>query len=547
MTPPRLAAQMSLLWGLRLRLATSSLRSASPLLATLAGAIATIGLTVAAGQGAYAVLGHPAVLADPPLRRFLALLLGFLASTMWIVWPALTAGVDDAAELSRFALLPISRRRVFLASVLAGLVEPRVLPLWGALVGGTAALVEPGIGSAAVAAVGLLTLGLCSVAWGRVGLHLLLNLLRQRRSAEAIGGGLLALLFLTTLVPPPDLSWLSSLGSAVPRIDRSLLDGATALFALLPTGGWAAALLLDERGHRLAAVAVLAYTGIATVVGYQLALRLLERFHRAAGRALPQSVPPAARTRAYEGPSMALVLADRELNDVLSNPRVRVMAAMPFLLAILLQLSGARALAGIVAGARADAWLLGGLVSYAALLVAGGLGQNVFGYDGAGIRLLLATPRPLETVLRAKNAVHSGIAMTVGAFATAFYALRVGQPSTSLAVLALFQCAWQSVLLVAAGNVLSVLAPRRFHASLRRRDRPPAATLAATMILAAVTVAPWTLAVRRFDGATPTAGVWAVFAALLFGAMLFWQVSVRLAVRLAERRRPEMVQALVRE
>jgi ABC-2 type transport system permease protein len=266
-----------------------------------------------------------------------------------------TASIDDAAELSRFSLFPVTPKRLFLASVLAGLVEPRTLPIWGALLGAASGLHEAAHVRWTVALPATIALALCSVVWGRVGLHLLLNVLRSRRSAETLGGGLLVMLFGAAFVPPPDLSWLRDFDATAPQVDDALLQGSIDLFTLLPTGGWGTALFFDAARLRGWIPVALLYLALAIVVGYVLAYWLLARFHRRAGRALPQRIDEEKRRQTYQHQSLARVLVERELRDLWLNPRTRMTLALPFFLAILLKLVGARALAMEFIGPLTDA------------------------------------------------------------------------------------------------------------------------------------------------------------------------------------------------
>jgi ABC-2 type transport system permease protein len=88
--------QLSLLWGMRALVVTNRGKGAGPL-STLIG---TLGLAASGGGvsiGVYKLFAHPAVAGAPLLELFLFQLLGFLVAVMWIMWPIVTAGVDDSA------------------------------------------------------------------------------------------------------------------------------------------------------------------------------------------------------------------------------------------------------------------------------------------------------------------------------------------------------------------------------------------------------------------------------------------------------------------
>lgn len=545
---PGLVAQLSLLWRLRWDLARGASGSGAGAIPGLAGMVVLLFGAVTLAVGTRALLLSDEVLENPSLERFLVLLVAFLAGTMWVTWPVVTAGVDDAAELSRFALFPISSGRLFLASVLAGLVEPRTWILWGALLGAGSAMASAHGTSPLVVVVATLLLAVWGVSWGRAGLHLLMNVLQNRRSAEAMGGGLLVMLGLSALVPPPDLSWVSGVSAGqLGALDGALIAGGTIVFTLLPTGGWSWALLGSATDRPWVTWCALGYLVSTALIGYGLALVLLERFHRRAARALPQQVAAAPRRSGFGEGTVARVLVERELRDALLNPRVRLMLALPFFLAILLKLVGARALATAALGPQADAWLFGGIASYGALVLGAGLAQNAFGYDGGGATLLLGAPVSPGLVLRAKNVVSGGLALASTAAVLAFSLVYVGLPAPPVVVIIIVNALFQVLLLTAVGNVLSILFPMRFHASLRRRDRPPAATVGIGLAAASAAVLPGSLLLHLAQPETPGVGSIILLAVLAGAAALLWRASLGLAVSLLERRRPELLRSVGRD
>jgi ABC-2 type transport system permease protein len=389
------------------------------------------------------------------------------------------------------------------------------------------------------------SLSLCSVIWGRVGLHMLLNVLRSRRSAETLGGGLLVMLFGAAFVPPPDLSWIRDFNTAAPVVDDALLRGAIDVFTLLPTGGWGTALFFDANRQRRWVPAAFLYLIIAIVVGYILAYWLLARFHRRAARALPQRVEETKRAHPFRHTSLNRVLIERELRDLWLNPRTRMTLALPFFLSILLKLVGARALAAEFVGPLADAYLIGGVASYGAFVLAAGFSQNAFGYDGGGAQLLLLAPVQPRDVMRAKNLVHGGVALTLCLVLIAFYAIYIAIPPPWMLLLAVSNAAFQVLLFVALGNLLSILAPRKFHPSLKRRDRASALATSVGLGAASLAVMPALFVVRHADVS------WALVAsAIVLLPVLgwwLWKLSLPAALTLLSTRRAELLRAVARE
>ncbi|MFY0573566.1 hypothetical protein ACN28S_03625 [Cystobacter fuscus] len=192
----------------------------------------------------------------------------------------------------------------------------------------------------------------------------------------------------------------------VDKLDMALIVDATLALGRVPSGLFGDALLHLTYGSTRHALADGLGMLVFTFLGMALAYALLLRFHRGVGRAGPAvkeagDHDPFAHTR-----TRFTTLLAREALDLWRNPRARLLAAVPFVLAILMKLTSARALAEFALGASADAWLMGGLCIYGAVVMASTFSQNTFAYDGHGLALLLAAPVELGDVLRAKNRVQ---------------------------------------------------------------------------------------------------------------------------------------------
>jgi ABC-2 type transport system permease protein len=244
--------------------------------------------------------------------------------------------------------------------------------------------------------------------------------------------------------------------------------------------------------------------------------------------------------------SRAGSLFARELLDLWSNPRARLLVSVPFVLAIFLKVLSGRALFGYFVGLRADAWLMGGLALYGAIVLGSTFSQNAFAYDGYGMAVLLCAPVPLGAVLRAKNAAHALAALSLGLLALVFYRLYFGAGGGWDAALTVASLLALVPVLLCAGNFLSVVFPVKFYANLQRRDRLP---LIASMIgvgAASAGCAPFAYVLRRATGSpNSTDALW-----VLGCAGLCWALYLLLfpaAVRALEARREVVFQRVIRD
>ena len=549
---PSLAQHLALLWNMRLQIAGNRSR-VNGVLGSVLGLLALLGSGVGVAVGVYRVFRHPAISHAPMLELFLFQLLGFLVAVMWIMWPIVTAGVDDSAELSRFTTMPIRPVRLFLASSLAALVEPRALVFY------------PVLGAAALGFVhghghhfhvfsllaGTIGFALFNVAWGRVGLTATLNVLRHRRSAEILGGGFLITLFLCALVPPLDTSWLTQAaqtgGIDVGKIDIVIIESALIIFSAVPSGAWGLSFLAGYTQAGWITPVLVLYPTVYAVLGFGIAFVLLLRFYANTARAGQLEVKTAKAGRAFQGPSLFGVLLEREFRDLLHNPKVRLLASLPFFLTILLKLVQAREVIHVIAGVHTDLWIAVLLTTYGGVILAANFAQNAFAYDGQGLFLLFAAPIQLRWVLVAKNLVHGCASLALGLSLFTFYALYVHLPSGPDASAALATLFFQVLLILAIGNVLSVIAPRKFHAGLQRRDRVPPLTTAGGILGAGLALLPLKLALRS-AGTAPLDGMhaFALWAVVLIGAALY-AIALPPALRLLESRREDVLRAITRE
>jgi ABC-2 type transport system permease protein len=480
---------------------------------------------------------------------FILNLLCFVTAAVWVTWPLLSAGVDDHSEIGRYAAFPISPFRLLISSTVASLFEPRALvfyaPLTGAAMGYASVyyLKAPWI---AVLNYGLFAL-LCA-AWSRVGLHAVINVLREKHSAEIIGGGFFLFLFAASFIPPVDTSWLTAIGEAgVGALDMSIIVNAAVALGRVPSGFFGDSLRQLALGRVQVAMVESFGLLLFTLMGLVAAYLLLLRFHRQAGRAGPAMKESGDRDPFARTSSRFSTLVTREALDLWRNPRARLLVSVPFVLAILLKLLSGRALFVYLLGQSADAWLMGGLAVYGAVVISSTFSQNTFAYDGHGFAVFLAAPMELADVLRAKNLVQGLAGMSMAVLVGLFYRVYFG-----FGTWVDFLCAMASVaavvpVLLAAGNFLSLYFPVKFHASLKRRDKLPLTASMIGIAAACVGCMPFGWALRLAGKEGPTFQTVAMIALCAGMYAVLYRAVLPLAMRLLEQRREIVLRAVTRE
>jgi ABC-2 type transport system permease protein len=216
-------------------------------------------------------------------------------------------------------------------------------------------------------------------------------------------------------------------------------------------------------------------------------------------------------------------------------------------LSILLKIVSGRDLFVFFLGRTADAWVMGGLCLYSAIVIASTFSQNTFAYDGHGFTVFLSSPIELGRVLQAKNLVHAGGAMLIATIEAVFYAVYFGQ-GTLLDI----GCALAGVLalipvLLAAGNFLSLYFPVKFHVNLRRRDKLPFAASMLGVAAAAIGAAPfsWALRLRIEDG--PDLSTLLMLLLSAAGTWMLYRLTLPYAIALLQQRREVVLRAVTRE
>ncbi|MBE4747645.1 hypothetical protein G4177_05560 [Corallococcus sp. ZKHCc1 1396] len=545
---PGFFRHLLLLWGLRLHLGLNQGPGKSRLLA-VAAFLGSSAPGVLLGLSFFKLMRLGTIAHSNVWPYFILNLLCFVTAATWVTWPLLSAGVDDHSELSRYAAFPISPFRLLIGSTVASLFEPRALvfyaPLTGAAVGYAS---RHRLAAPWLAAVLYVLFALFCAAWSRVGLYTVINVLKAKHSARIMGGGMLAFLVAASFIPPIDTSWLTSVGEAgVGALDMSLIINAAVALSQVPPGYFGDG--LGQLAHGRVRIALLEAAGLLffTGVGMAVAYALLLRFHRQSGRSGGARVDgadsdPFATTRTRFD-----TLLRREVLDLWRNPRARLLAAVPFILAILLKLLSGRDLFVYLLGNSADAWVMGGLSIYGAVVIASTFSQNTFAYDGHGFAVFLAAPLDLADVLRAKNRVQGVAALGMAVLVGLFYRVYFGAGT-----LVDFLCAMAAVaavvpLLLAAGNFLSLYFPVKFHASLKRRDKVPLTASMLGILAASVGCMPFGHALKLAGKDGPG---WQSVAFIAGCAVLHFLVylAVRpLAMRLLDQRRELVLRAVTRE
>lgn len=526
---PRAAAgPLGALAELRLRLLWRRLRGRGGI-PELVARIAVLGVSLPSGLLFAVLVGvgtYQATLAGPGLRASLPVAAVFFG--VWQAWTAvaLSLSEQDQLDLRRFLVYPLSPRRVFGYGLVASLVGDPFAIFWCLLLAGGfagAALARPGPWLAILALVNV-AFAAATIALVALLQALLARLLRGHRARALTVTGLYlatgALLAwsggagrhglfrgLRALAP---VRWLAFPPALATESARALHGGRT-----LPALGWLGALILAS-----AAAAWCAYR-----------LSLADALSGAEGA----SARGAAAGGGWRFPGRLGPLLEKEAKYLLRHPLTSVlMLVVPALAALVGWKLGPRLPADAGEVVRGLPLLAFALYAHLATQV---YWLNAFGWDRGGARVWFMAPVALEDVLRAKNlaayGVSAGLLVASGA---ALLAVGGAVPAWALAA-AVALHAGIAPFFLAAGNVVSVLAPRAASHGVQRSGRvSPVAGLAGMAIVSAgasVFAVPVLFAIRR-DAPWLLAAAWLALG--VAGAALYRALLPRTARLLAGRR-----------
>jgi ABC-2 type transport system permease protein len=563
-------SQLSALVWLKWTLTRNSLRSrraAAGRVASLIGALAglTLSLLVAAGLGLgsyFITSAAHARGADSEGARagFVVLLFLFtVAFMMWALMPVALGG-GDRFEPGRMLLYPVSLAKLFAFDFLSDLTSltsvfaiPSIVAVGVGVGLGSRSLLAGLVVSACAVASGLSLSKLVSVGVGAM-------MQSRRTRGEMVLALLGAALGLTSMMA----------GQLMPVLERysAYLDWTR----WTPPGAAAHALARGVFGGDASALVVSllvlgAYATGCALLSYRIARRTALGEGRGASpsAASKNNTKAGAETRAsavaraatqtqntdvYAGWQLPLAspqfsaVFEKELRYALRNAQLRVIALMAVGLTVLLRMRPAalgthRTWEGISPYAEGGGAIFS--VLYIFMLVSP-LSTNLFGYDGAGMRTVVLSPVSRRTVLAAKNAAVTLIALVLvaaGVFVGGFILGDLTAPTLLFAALTFLTTAG---LFAPFGNWLSMQFPKRVQFGKRmNRSGVGGLLLVPLFFLLAAPPAAAVLAAHFAKSYTVKYVILAAFALL---SACFYALAVTRQGRQLERRELEILEAV---
>jgi hypothetical protein len=237
-------------------------------------------------------------------------------------------------------------------------------------------------------------------------------------------------------------------------------------------------------------------------------------------------------------------LVEKELRYALRNAQLRVIALMAIGLTIVLRMgpsgAGSRRMWGSVSPYAEGAGTVFSVL-YIFMLVSP-ISTNLFGYDGAGMRALVLSPASRRTIIVAKNAAVTLIALllvTVGVFVGG---LVFGDLTPRTLLFAVLTFCTTAALFAPFGNWLSLQFPKRVQFGKRMNRSGMAGLLLVPIFL--LLLAPPAGAVAAAHFAASHVVKYVILAAFALLSAGFYALVVPLQGRSLERRELEILEAV---
>ena len=464
-----------LLWQMRMAM-THNRVSGAGRFAGLVTALLVCLPTLALGGFFYWFMTHPSVAEEIIVSQFYLNLMCFVTAMLWILWPILSAGVEDGSEKDRYQALPISDTRLLVSAIISGLLRPVGFFMFAPLVGACFGYgVAQGIDSLWWIVLLLLAFIAMCATWSQLGVYWLRDLLRTKGNGESLTLALLLLVLAGMLLPPVDVGWLYEQGGGLglqSELELSQFANVALAFSKIPSGYLGEALMALAENRP--AGALLELTGLLVLA----LLGLWGSRNRLKGSHHREAATEAIRDQRWDifsgAGSVHALLARREVFELWRNPRVRLLVMVPLVLIIVLHLISANELIIHFFGNVSQLWLMAGIGLYASALMLLTFNHNTFAYDGRGLLLLMGAPVTPLQIIRSKAGVHQVFTLLLGIGVSLFY-WRFVVPELSVWwwLLAASAVPVLVPVSVTTGLWLSVLYPVKLDASLNRRERQP--------------------------------------------------------------------------
>jgi ABC-2 type transport system permease protein len=544
---PNRSGQLTAIANLRWRMFVNGLRSKRGKMELFSRILVTLAFAVGGLGGFAACSGFAWYFVSQGKAELLAILL-WPIFFFWQVFPVMATAFTNNPDSSDLLRFPLTYRSYFLIRLAYGFFDPASalgsVGLLGILLGVSVArpLLFPW------ALLGLMTFALFNLVLMQTVFAWLERWLAQRRTREILGVFFILFMLSFQLIGPM-MERLEK--KPHPEFSRAT-EIVTQVQAVLPPGLAAEAIARVAHAEYLVGFTSLLLLGAGTgAIGFLLHLRLRAQFRgenlsEAAARPAVQQVQGLQVGWDLPGFSQAVAAVfEKEIRYLARSGPMLLTLIMPIFMLLVFRLGPMSTMHRSGLLNRTPDMAFPGAAAYA-LLVLTNLVYNSFGGDAGGIQFFYASPAHFRQIVLGKNLAHASILVANSALAWIAVAYFYGAPRPAISLATFAGLLFAAPLNFAAGNLLSLYAPRKRDFATFGRQNVSQTTVLASLGVQIVIVG---VGVAAFVTARLYKNLWiATFAFLVLSAISIpvYLMVLRRIDGIAQQRRETLVAELCR-
>ena len=381
----------------------------------------------------------------------------------WQFFPVMATAFTNNPDSSELLRFPLTYRAYFLVRLAYGYFDPASalgsVGLLGVLIG--VSFARPALFPWTL--VVLATFALFNLVLMQMIFAWIERWLAQRRTREIFGVVFILFMLSFQLIGP-----MAERLSAGPHPDLTRnLQIAEKVQAMLPPGLAASTIAQVAQGRLWPGLAgLLVVAGVTIFLGLLLHIRIRAQFH---GENLSEAAarPKVKTAQSLQlgwylpgfSPSVAAVF-EKEMRYLGRSGPMLLTLIMPIFMLLVVRLGAMRALPHSNSFSRTPDMAFPGAAAYS-LLVLTNLVYNSFGGDGGGLQFFYASPIRFRHIILAKNLTHAAVLLFNAAFAWVAVTYLYGAPHMAVTMATFAGLLFAAPLNFAAGNLLSLYAPKK--------------------------------------------------------------------------------------
>jgi ABC-2 type transport system permease protein len=462
MTFAGVSAQLSAIAELRWRMFVNRLRSKRGKLELVSRIVVTSGFAVGGFAGFAAATGLSYFFVSQGKPELVAILL-WAVFLFWQFFPVMATAFTNNPDSSDLLRFPLSYRSYFLVRLVYGFFDPASalgsVGLLGVLLGVTVArpFLFPWT-SLVLFSFAIFNLALMQMIFAWIE-----RWLAQRRTREIFGVLFILTMLSFQLIGP----MVEHFGRGPhPQLSRDF-EIVAQVQAFLPPGLAADAISQAIHSHVFAGFASLLFLAAITAgIGLLLHLRIRAQFHGENLNEAPArpTVKQAQRLQiGWSLPGFSQSVAavfEKESRYLARSGPMLLTLIMPVFMLLIFRFGAMNSLRHSNAFSRTPDMAFPGAAAYS-LLVLTNLVYNSFGGDGGGMQFFYASPVHFRHIILGKNLTHAGVLLFNAALAWIAVSYLYGAPHLAVTVATLAGLLFATPLNFAAGNLLSIYAPKK--------------------------------------------------------------------------------------